>query len=160
MALGHHASCRRRRAGGELGGPSLPAYLSALLQQTADNLDRLQQLMGRSESERSALHGGLVQLNHNLAALERPARARAGDAGAHGRQPAGAGPAARRSRRVGGGLDSLTRDHIRNTDIQLGRLVEEVTRGRHELSRELRGEIKLVARTIAIVAGEPQAVGE
>ena len=44
--------------------------------------------------------------------------------------------------------------------MQLGRLTEEVARGRVELSRELRNEIKLVARTIAIVAGEPQVVGD
>ena len=59
-----------------------------------------------------------------------------------------------------GGLDQTTRDHIRNTDIQLGRLIDELSRGRAELSRELRNEIKLVARTIAIVAGEPQAAGD
>ena len=60
----------------------------------------------------------------------------------------------------GGGLDPATRDHIRNTDVQLGRLLDEMARGRNELSRELRNEIKLVARTIAIVAGEPQAAGD
>ena len=55
-------------------------------------------------------------------------------------------------------LDANTREHIRNTDVQLGRLIEEIGRGRAELSRELRSEIKLVARTIAIVAGEPEVV--
>jgi hypothetical protein len=56
----------------------------------------------------------------------------------------------------GPALDASTRDHIRNTDVQLGRLLEEMVRGRGEISRELRNEIKLVARTIAIAAGEPQ----
>ena len=64
-------------------------------------------------------------------------------------------------RHYGGVVPELaSRDHIRNTDVQLGRLTEEVARGRVELSRELRNEIKLVARTIAIVAGEPQAAGD
>jgi hypothetical protein len=147
---------------GELGGggaPSLPAYLSALLQQTADNLDRLQQLMGRSESERTALQGSMVQLNQNLAALgDRLGREQAMLERMAGSQQALVQHLVERG--DAGGLDSVTRDHIRNTDVQLGRLVDEVTRGRHELTRELRGEIKLVARTIAIVAGEPQAVGE
>lgn len=144
---------------GEVGGPSLPAYLSALLQQTADNLDRLQQLMGRSESERTALQGSMVQLNQNLASLgDRIAREQVMLERMVGSQQALVQHLAERG--DAGGLDSVTRDHIRNTDVQLGRLVDEVTRGRHELSRELRGEIKLVARTIAIVAGEPQAVGE
>lgn len=145
--------------GGELGGPSLPAYLSALLQQTADNLDRLQQLVGRGETERTALQGTMTQLNQNLATLgDRLAREQEMLERMVGSQQALVQHLAQRG--DSGNLDNATRDHIRNTDVQLGRLLDEVTRGRHELSRELRGEIKLVARTIAIVAGEPQAVGD
>ena len=55
-------------------------------------------------------------------------------------------------------IDETTRTHIRNTDLQLGRLVDELGRGREEMTRELRGEIKLVARTIALAAGEPHAI--
>ena len=51
------------------GGPALPAYLSALLQQTADNIDRLQQVVGRGESERGVLQSSIAQLNQNLASL-------------------------------------------------------------------------------------------
>ncbi len=143
------------------GGPSLPAYLSALLQQTADNLDRVQQLIARGEGERSALQGSMAHLNQNLAALgDRLAREQAMLERMVANQQALVQHLAGHGEGGGGGLDTVTRDHIRNTDVQLGRLLEEVTRGRHELSRELRGEIKLVARTIAIVAGEPQAVGE
>lgn len=145
--------------GGELGGPSLPAYLSALLQQTADNLDRLQQLVGRGETERTALQGTMTQLNQNLATLgDRLAREQEMLERMVGSQQALVQHLAQRGDT--GSIDNATRDHIRNTDVQLGRLLDEVTRGRHELSRELRGEIKLVARTIAIVAGEPQAVGD
>ena len=144
---------------GELGAPSLPAYLSALLQQTADNLDRLQQLVGRGESERAALQGTMIQLNQNLATLgDRLAREQEVLERMVGSQQALVQHLAQRG--DGGALDSATRDHIRNTDVQLGRMLEELSRGRHELSRELRSEIKLVARTIAIVAGEPQAVGD
>jgi hypothetical protein len=74
----------------------------------------------------------LLKAQHDLVRQPRPPRGRAG------------------------GLDASTRDHIRNTDVQLGRLLEEMVRGRGEISRELRNEIKLVARTIAIAAGEPQ----
>lgn len=145
--------------GGDLGGPSLPAYVSALLQQTADNLDRLQQLVGRGESERSALQSTMNQLNQNLATLgDRLAREQEMLERMVGSQQALVQHLAQRGDT--GALDAATRDHIRNTDVQLGRLLEELTHGRYELSRELRGEIKLVARTIAIVAGEPQAVGD
>ena len=46
-------------------------------------------------------------------------------------------------------LDEASRQHLRNADQQLGRLIEEVRRGRTQLLDELRSEIKLVARTIA-----------
>jgi hypothetical protein len=141
------------------GGPALPAYMSALLQQTADNLDRLQQVIGRTESERPVLQGTMNQLNQNLASLsDRLSREQDMLERMVGNQQALVQHLTQRG--DGGGLDQATRDHIRNTDVQLGRLLEEMSRGRIELSRELRNEIKLVARTIAIVAGEPQAVGE
>ena len=141
------------------GGPALPAYLSALLQQTADNLDRLQQVIGRGENDRGALQGSLNQLNQNLATLgDRLGREQDMLERMVGSQQALLQHLAQRGE--AGGLDQASRDHIRNTDVQLGRLTEEVARGRVELSRELRNEIKLVARTIAIVAGEPQVVGD
>ena len=141
------------------GGPALPAYLSALLQQTADNIDRLQQVVGRGEQERGALQAMVNQLNHNLAALaDRLGRDQDMLDRMLGSQQQLVQHLAQRADT--GGLDQTTRDHIRNTDLQLGRLLDELARGRVELSRELRNEIKLVARTIAIVAGEPQAVGD
>jgi hypothetical protein len=141
------------------GGPALPAYLSALLQQTADNIDRLQQVVGRGEQERGALQVTINQLNQNLAALaDRLGRDRDLVDRVVGSQQALVQHLTQRA--DAGGLDQTTRDHIRNTDLQLGRLLDELARGRVELSRELRNEIKLVARTIAIVAGEPQVVGD
>lgn len=153
------------------GSASMPAYVAALLQQTADNLERLQQLMARGEDGRGELQGALATLNQRLAALtDRVGRDQEGmerlldgqqallrhlaqEQQQQRRVGGGAGEA-------GGGLDAATREHIRNTDVQLGRLVDELARGRGELSREIRNEIKLVARTIAIVAGEPQMVGD
>jgi hypothetical protein len=141
------------------GGPALPAYLSALLQQTADNIDRLQQVVGRGEQERGALQVTINQLNQNLAALaDRLGRDRDLVDRVVGSQQALVQHLTQRA--DAGGLDQTTRDHIRNTDLQLGRLLDELARCRVELSRELRNEIKLVARTIAIVAGEPQVVGD
>jgi hypothetical protein len=143
----------------ELGGPSMPAYLSALLQQTADNLDRLQQVIGRSENERAALQGSMNQLNQNLSSLsDRLGREQELLERMVGSQQTLMQHLTTRGENAA--LDPATRDHIRNTDVQLGRVLEELARGRHELSRELRSEIKLVARTIAIVAGEPQVVGD
>ncbi|MCH7551410.1 MAG: flagellar motor protein MotA, partial [Proteobacteria bacterium] len=47
------------------------------------------------------------------------------------------------------GMDEQTRSHIRNLDVSLTRLTEELASGREELVQQLRSEIKLLARTIA-----------
>ena len=52
-------------------------------------------------------------------------------------------------RRSSGGLDDVSRGHIRNLEVLLGRLVEDASQGRAEIIQELRGEFRLLARTIA-----------
>ena len=140
-----------------VGGAPMPAYVSAMLQQTADNLDRVQSLLTRSEDNRGELQGAIGTLSNRLAAIsERLTR----DQELVERLLASQQEMLRHmsQRPDAPVLDANTREHIRNTDLQLGRLIEELGRGRTELSRELRSEIKLVARTIAIVAGEPEVV--
>ena len=51
-----------------------------------------------------------------------------------------------------GGLDEPSRAHLRNLDVYVTRLLEELVSGREKTVAELRGEIKLLARTIAAVA--------
>lgn len=138
-------------------GTSLPAYVSAMLQQTADNMDRLQQLIARGEDGRGELTSVIGVLGQRLGALDDRLQR---DQGMVERLLAGQQEMLRHlaQRSEGAGIDPASREHIRNTDLQLGRVLDELGRGRTEMSRELRNEIKLVARTIAIVAGEPQAV--
>ena len=49
----------------------------------------------------------------------------------------------------GSGMDEATQTHIRNIDIYMARLLEEISSGRDDLIQQLRSEIKLLARTIA-----------
>ena len=52
------------------------------------------------------------------------------------------------------GMDAATRNHIRNIDVYLARLLEDIGTGRSQMTQELRSEIKLLARTIAAVSEE------
>ena len=54
--------------------------------------------------------------------------------------------------------DEISRHHLRNLDQHMARLIDEQHKGREQVLRELRSEIRLVTRTIAIAAGQPQAV--
>jgi hypothetical protein len=51
-------------------------------------------------------------------------------------------------------IDDQTRQHIRNMDGALHRLVDDMAGGRDEMVREIRSEFKLLARTIAALAEE------
>jgi hypothetical protein len=53
-------------------------------------------------------------------------------------------------------IDEATRNHIRNMDVYLARLLEESVQGRNQMTQELRSEIKMVARTIAAAAAGDQ----
>lgn len=138
---------------------SVPAYVQALLEQTAESLDGLQRTIGRGEENRAASAAALATLGTQLSTLVDHMRteqslmralaeshtemkqvlSKLADAGARG----GAG-----------GLDEATRGHIRNLDVQLTRMVEEARTGRDHLVGQVRSEIKLLARTIA-AAAEP-----
>ena len=53
-----------------------------------------------------------------------------------------------------GGLDEASRHHLRNTSLYLERLTHDVENGRTLIVQEMRNEIRLLARTIAALAGE------
>ena len=134
----------------------MPAYMEALLQQTAENVDQLRLALDRSEHGRGELNELLAVLNDRLGMLgERLRHDQDGLARLLGQQQTAQAALGR-----GGGalLDEATREHIRNTDQKLGRLIDELARGREETTRELKNEIKLVSRTIAIAAGDPQSL--
>ncbi len=62
------------------------------------------------------------------------------------------------SAREDSGLDLASRNHLRNLDVYVMRLLEEAAEGRNQMTQELRSEIKLLARTIAAIAEEERQV--
>jgi hypothetical protein len=138
------------------GETSVPAYIEALLEKSADSLDSLQRTVQRGEENRGATSNHLLTLTERLATLTdqmkaeqslliklvegqmemKPVLVRLADA-------AGAGA-----------IDESTRTHIRNMDVYLARLVDEMESGRQRTVDELRAEIRLLARTIANLAEE------
>jgi hypothetical protein len=139
------------------GDHSMPAYVQAMLEQTAENLDSLQRSVVRSEENQTTVHSGLVALTERLSALgdqiatEQALLARLISSQEELRPLLG-----RLVETQGGsGFDEATRNHIRNMDVYLARLLDESVQGRNQMTHEIRSEIKMVARTIAAVAGEP-----
>jgi len=48
------------------------------------------------------------------------------------------------------------RSHLRNIEVYLARMGEDLSHGRGELMQEMRSEIRLLARTIAAIAEEAE----
>ena len=141
---------------------TIPVYIQALLEQTADSIDHLARTLERGEEGKGAAAASMRQLDDRLSALAdqmkteqslmlrlaenqiemRPILARLAEGGASS------------------GLDDVSRAHLRNLDVTLGRMVDDMALGRDDVLRQMRSEFKFLARTIAALAGtEPPAPG-
>ena len=144
------------------GEQGVSAYTEALLEQTAESLQELQNIMARSEQSRVAGNEQLAELNDKLSILADQMRAEQqillrmaesqrdiaplirsiGDMTAAFTAPMNSSAA----------IDDATRAHIRNIDAAMGRLTSALSSGRDETVREIRNEIKLLAKTVASAA--------
>ena len=134
---------------------SVPAYIHALLEQTADSLDNLQRTIARGEEERGNANRNLAAVTERLGLLtgqmqsQQNVLATLTDTQTQLRQVIASFADVR-----GGGLDEASRHHIRNAALYLERLANETEGGRNFIVQELRSEIRLLTRTIAALSGE------
>ena len=135
------------------GEQSVPAYVNALLERTADSLGDLQRTLARTEENRNQQNATMLEFADKLAMLAdqmrteqdimvklvetqmeiRPVLQRLAESG----------------ERDGEGFDQASRSHLRNLDVSVRRFLEEAGQGRADLVQDIRSEIKLLARTIA-----------
>ncbi len=142
----------------------IPAYVQALLEQTAEGLENLQRVLIRGEESRQSVDAKILSLGDKLETLTDHMRTEqalmknlaetqieikpilAQIAAANTQSPAPSG------------MDEQTRTHIRNLDNHLSRLAEELINGRADMIQQLRNEIKLLARTIAASGTPPDDI--
>lgn len=142
-----------RLGSGALGGDgdqSVPAYIQALLEQTADSLESLQRTMARAEENRLSTSQDFSALNEKLSLFAETMRTEHSlmmklAEGQKDVRDALTGSVSRSS------ADGETLRVMRNIDQQLARMTEEISRGRGEAVQELRAELRILARTMAAV---------
>jgi hypothetical protein len=143
------------------GDGSVPDYVQALLEQTAESLDSLQRTMARGEEGRISSSAALTQLSDRLSTLSDQMKAEQGLLNRVAQSQMALTPIldrlASNMESGPGGFDDATREHIRTIEVYLARLLEESSSGRDQAVQELRSEIKLLARTIA--AGSEKTAG-
>ncbi len=142
------------------GDHGVPAYVQALLEQTAESLENLQVTLARGEEGRISSNTTMVVLVEKLGTLtdhmqtEQALMMQLAES-----QTELKNILARLADRVGhsaAGMDEATRTHIRNLDVYVARLLEELSTGRDDIIHQVRSEIKLLARTIAAIAEEAE----
>jgi len=138
------------------GDQSVPAYIQALLETTADSLDNLQRTVVRAEAARAQSDQGLSTLTDHIITLTDQMRTEQDLMVRLTENQAELRSVLQRlaESRSAGPIDEATRAHIRNLDNHMARLIEETAHGRSEVVQELRAEIRLLARTIAALAEE------
>jgi len=140
-----------RVSSGALGGEgegSMPNYVHALLEQSAENLDALQRVLTRSEEGRALTAQATQTLTEQITTLTEAIH------NSH-----------RIMLKIGEGQLTLTRlaeqanardpgsdvttAHLRNIELQFARLLAETEQGRTEALADLRHDLKILTRTIA-----------
>ena len=136
------------------GDQSVPDYVSALLEQTADSLSNLQRTLSRGEESRVSANTTLLALADKLATLTDQMRTEQDLLVKLVETQMEVRPVLERLAEAtvkmsDGGLDEASRTHLRNIDVYMARLLEESAQGRSELVDGIRSEIKVLARTVA-----------
>lgn len=115
------------------GEAPIPVYVQALLEQTAENLEALQRIIARGEEGRQAANQAVLSLTEKLSTLSDTLRAT---------QQALA--------RVAEQDDTGTAQLLRTIDNTLQRMSAELTATQNQVSSDLRMDVRLLARTIAV----------
>jgi hypothetical protein len=137
------------------GGGVASSYTTALLQQTAETLGDLERRMARVVDEDASLRAGLRALNEQLGSLVDELRTKGGLA-----ELAADGQLETKAvlKRIAsalehqGGVDDAMRAHLKGLELGLARLIDDGERGRDRAVGELREEIRLLARTLSVIA--------
>ncbi len=133
------------------GDGSMPVYVQALLEQTAENMDALQRLLARGEEGRVQGNTAVVAMTERLAHLSDTLRVNQQLMENIATAQTGLTPVLSRLAEPKP-ADEVARAHLRNIELLLSRLLTESEQGRSQSLSELRSDLKVLTRTVASMA--------
>src|ERR1700733_11045312 len=136
------------------GEGSVPVYVQALLEQTAENMESLQRVLTRDEENRGQVNQAVMTLNERLGSLADTMRASQHLMLRIAETQTALGPALQRLGELQG--DDAGRGHLRNIELYLQRLVAESEQGRSRATADIRNDLRLLTRTVAALAEPPR----
>lgn len=150
-----------RLSSGALGGEgegSVPVYVQALLETTAENMENLQAVLSRGEDGRIQANNAIISLSEKIATLSETMRTSQQLMLRIAETQALLAPALQRLGEPRRDENTeAARGHLRNIEQAIQRLLSESEQGRQQSTAELRSDIRVLTRTIAAIAeGQPQ----
>lgn len=149
------ASLTRLSTGGVAsdGDASVPVYVQALLEQTAENMEGLQRVLMRGEDSRGQSNNALLAMSDRLAELSDTLNGHQQLMEKLAANQAALGPVLVRLSEQKP-ADDVSRAHLRNIELLLSRLLTETEQGRSQSVAELRSDLKILTRTLAAIADD------
>ncbi len=152
------AGLTRLSSGALEGDSSVPVYVQALLEQTAENMENLQSILVRGEDGRTQSNLAVLALTEKIGTLSDTMRANQQLMLRVAEAQAQLAPALTRLGEMRSPQnDEAARTHLRNIEQYMQRLLSESEQGRVQSTAELRNDIRVLTRTLAALAeGQPQ----
>jgi hypothetical protein len=140
------------------GEGSMPVYVQALLEQTAENMENLQHILSRGEDSRSQSNQAVLALTEHIATLADSTRTSQHLMLRIAEAQVAIAPALQRmaEQRRESGFDDAARAHLRNIELYLQRLLADAEQGRAQSTAELRNDLRILTRTVAALADDPR----
>ena len=122
------------------GEGSVPVYVQALLEQTAENMESLRRVLLRGEESRLQAQQTMMTLNERIGTLAEVLRS--------------SQHLMLRVTEMTAGGDEVARTYLRNIELCLQRIAAEAEQGRTETTTDLRNDLRVLTRTVAALAEE------
>lgn len=146
------------------GEAAIPVYVQALLEQTAENMEGLQAILGRGEEGRLQANAAVLALTERIGHLSDTMRTNQQLMLRIAEAQVQLAPALQRlADPHSAGIEhaEAMRVHLRNMDIALQRLLADMEQGRAQSTAELRNDLRVLTRTVAALADDtPRMVRE
>jgi hypothetical protein len=129
-----------------------PTYIHAMLEQTAETLDKLQRSMMRDDAQRRQVSEQIQGLGEKLAVFVDQSHDEQRLMAMLSKGQAELAPVVSRLVEQQNESETSLQTHVRNLDVNIKRLADNLTGGREQLSDEIRDELRLIARALSAEA--------
>ena len=136
---------------------SIPTYVQALLEQTAENMEQLQRVITRGEESRMQGNNALRALSERMADLTDTLHLQQQLMEKIASAQLALAPFLDRMTNAKTGGDDVSRAHLRNIELLLSRFIAESEQGRSQSLSDLRNDLKLLTRTLSTRLGETKS---